>query len=506
MPEQLSIIGLAVMGENLALNLADHGVEVAVYNRTPERTHRFIEGAAAGRPVRPAYSLAELVARLDRPRRVLLMVKAGPPVDAVLQELLPHLEEGDVVIDGGNSHFRDTERRGEWLGENGLSYVGLGISGGEEGARRGPSLMPGGPREAFDRLEPVLRKIAAQTGAGPCVTYVGSRGAGHFVKMVHNGIEYGDMQLIAEAYDLLRRGAGIPPGQLAEVFHTWNQGELQSYLLEITARIVAFPDDRGTGDVLLDRIDDRAGQKGTGKWATQAALDLGVPIPTITAAVDARLLSALQGERQQAAEVYRGMVGTGRSEAPDPRFTARLPVQGDARENLVEGVRRALYAARVCTYAQGFALLAAASREYDYGLDLAEIARIWTGGCIIRAALLDGVRDAFQKAPVLPNLLLDPGIARGVGDCLDAWRGVLGQAQWWGIPVPALSAALAYLDGYRSPRLPSNLVQAQRDYFGAHTYQRTDRPGSFHTEWAQAEDGTRPAATGRTEKPTAAAP
>jgi 6-phosphogluconate dehydrogenase len=268
---------------------------------------------------------------------------------------------------------------------------------------------------------------------------------------------------------------------------------------------VAFPDDQGTGDVLLDRIDDRAGQKGTGRWTTQAALELGVPIPTITAAVDARLLSALQGERQQAAEVYRGMVGAGSSEAPDPRFTALFPVQEGGRENLVEGVRRALYAARVCTYAQGFALLAAASREYDYGLHLAEIARIWTGGCIIRAALLDDVRDAFRRAPALPNLLLDPGIARGVADRLDAWRGVLGQAQRWGIPVPALSAALAYLDGYCSPRLPSNLVQAQRDYFGAHTYQRTDRPGSFHTEWAQAEGGARPGATGRTENPTATA-
>ncbi len=486
MSEQFGVIGLAVMGENLALNLSDHGVEVAVYNRTPERTRRFIEGAAAGRPIQPAYSLADLVARLGRPRRLLLMVKAGPPVDAVLQELLPHLDEGDLVIDGGNSHFRDTERRGEWLGEKGLSYVGLGISGGEEGARHGPSLMPGGPREAFRRLEPILRKIAAQASAGPCVTYVGSRGAGHFVKMVHNGIEYGDMQLIVEAYDLLRRGAGIAPGELAEVFDAWNRGELRSYLVEITARIVAFPDDRATGDMLLDRIDDRAGQKGTGRWTTQAALELGVPIPTITAAVDARLLSALQDERRRAAEVYRGMVGAGSGEAPDPRFAALFPVQGGAREDLIEGLRRALYAARVCTYAQGFALLAAASAEYGYGLDLAEVARIWTGGCIIRAALLDDVREAFRRAPALPNLLLDPGIARAVTDRLDAWRGVVGQAQRWGIPVPALSAALAYLDGYRSPGLPSNLLQAQRDYFGAHTYQRTDRPGSFHTEWARA--------------------
>jgi 6-phosphogluconate dehydrogenase len=381
----------------------------------------------------------------------------------------------------------------------------MGISGGEQGARHGPSLMPGGPREAYQRLEPLLQKIAARAAAGPCVTYVGTRGAGHFVKMVHNGIEYGDMQLIAEAYDLLRRGAGIPPPELAEVFDTWNQGELRSYLLEITARIVAFPDDQGTGEVLLDRIDDRAGQKGTGKWTTQAALDLGVPIPTITAAIDARFLSALQGERRRAVEVYRGIVGSGASEAPDPRFTALFPVQGNARDNLIEGVRRSLYAARVCTYAQGFTLLAAASREYDYGLDLAEIARIWTGGCIIRAALLDDIRDAFRRAPALPSLLLDPGFARGVADRLGAWREVVGQAQRWGIPAPAFTAALAYLDGYRSQRLPSNLLQAQCDYFGAHTYRRTDRPGSFHTAWVQKEEGARPAVPIRTAEPTAAA-
>ncbi|MCI0457221.1 MAG: NADP-dependent phosphogluconate dehydrogenase [Gemmataceae bacterium] len=473
MSEQLGIIGLAVMGENLALNLSDHGLSVAVYNRTAERTRKLMEGATAGRPIHAAYSLAELAGRLERPRRVLLMVKAGPAVDAVLEELVPHLEEGDIVIDGGNSHFRDTERRGKQLAEKDLHYVGMGISGGEEGARHGPSLMPGGPRSAYDQLEPILKKIAAQTDSGPCVTYVGALGAGHFVKMVHNGIEYGDMQLIAEAYDLLRRGAGLSPVQLAEVFQTWNQGELRSYLIEITARIVAFPDDQGRRDVLIDRIDDRAGQKGTGKWTTQAALDLAVPIPTITAAVDARLLSARKDERMKAAEVYRG-----------PAMVAGTSVldQGTA-----DDVRQALYAAKICSYAQGFALLSTASREYDYGLNLAEIARIWKGGCIIRAVFLDRIRAAFGRDTQLPNLLLDPDFAREIVERLVAWRRMIGRAQQVGIPVPAFSASLAYFDGYRSPRLPAYLLQAQRDYFGAHTYERTDRPGVFHTEWARTE-------------------
>ena len=487
MLEQIGIIGLAVMGENLVLNLADHGVSVAVYNRTAERTRKFTEGVAQGRPIHAAFSLAELAGRLERPRRVLLMVKAGPPVDAVLEELVPHLEPGDIVIDGGNSHFPDTERRGERLAAKGLQYVGMGVSGGEEGARHGPSLMPGGPRPAYEQLEPLLRNIAAQTDSGPCVTYVGTRGAGHFVKMVHNGIEYGDMQLIAEAYDLLRRGAGVSPVQLAEVFDTWNQGELRSYLIEITARIVAFPDDQGTGDVLVNRIDDCAGQKGTGKWTTQAALDIGVPVPTITAAVDARLLSDLKDERQKAVEVYRGRAGTDSSGVADRAITAVPPsLPGPAKE-VIDEVRQGLFAAKVCAYAQGFALLAAGSRAYGYGLDLAEIARIWKGGCIIRAAILDRIRAAFRGDPGLPNLLLDPDFAREIAERQDSWRRTLGRAQQWGIPVPAFSASLVYFDGYRSPRLPAYLLQAQRDYFGAHTYERTDRPGVFHTHWTQAE-------------------
>jgi len=484
MSEQIGIIGLAVMGENLVLNLTDHGASVGVFNRTAERTRKFIEGPAAGRPVRAAASVAELVGRLERPRRVLLMVKAGPPVDAVLDELVPHLESRDIIIDGGNSHFRDTERRAERLAEKGLLYVGMGVSGGEEGARHGPSLMPGGPRPAYEQLEPLLKKIAAQTDSGPCVTYVGTGGAGHFVKMVHNGIEYGDMQLIAESYDLLRRGAGLSSEQLAEVFDTWNKGELRSYLIETTARVVAFPDDQGTGDVLIDRIDDRAGQKGTGKWTTQAALDLGVPVPTITAAVDARLLSALKIERQKAAEVYTSRARTDSSSGGLSADSLGLPVPAT---EVIDAVRQGLYAAKVCSYAQGFALLAAGSREYGYGLNLSEIARIWKGGCIIRAALLDHILAAFQGNPGLPNLLLDRGFTREITDRLGAWRHMIGRAQQWGIPVPASSASLAYFDSYRSSRLPANLLQAQRDYFGAHTYERIDRPGIFHTEWTRTE-------------------
>ena len=337
--------------------------------------------------------------------------------------------------------------------------------------------MPGGPRPAYELLEPVLKKIAAQTDNGPCVTYVGNRGAGHFVKIVHNGIEYGVMQLIAEAYDLLRRGAGLPPTRLAEVFDAWNRSELRSYIIEITARIVAFPDDQHTGDVLIDRIDDRAGQKGTGKWTTQVALDLGVPVPTITAAVDARLISGMKDQRQKAAAVFPGRDGTYAG-----------PVTA---EESIDAVRQGLYAATVCCYAQGFALLAAGSRAYGYGLDLGEIARIWTGGCIIRADLLTRVRSAFSGDPGLPSLLLEPGFAGVITERLIPWCRAVGFAQQRGIPVPALSASLAYFDGYRSPRLPANLLQAQRDYFGAHTYERIDRPGTFHTDWTRTDPKSR---------------
>ncbi len=469
MAEQIGLIGLAVMGENLVLNLADHGVSVAVYNRTAERTRQFAAGEAKGKSIAPTYSIAEFVGRLEKPRRMILMVKAGAPVDAVINEVVPHLEKGDVVIDGGNSHFPDTERREKVLSAKGLHYVGMGVSGGEEGARYGPSIMPGGTPESYASLKAILEKIAAKTDSGPCVTHIGPRGAGHFVKMVHNGIEYGDMQLIAEAYDVLRRGAGLKPAQLAEVFTEWNKGELQSFLIEITSEIVNFPDDQRTGDVLIDRIDDRAGQKGTGKWTTQAALDLGVCIPTITAAVDARLISGLQEERKRAALVYANQ--------PSPSGAG-----ADAKA-MVDDVRKALYAAKICSYAEGFAMMAAASKEYGYNLNFGEIARIWKGGCIIRAIFLDRIRQAFGRDGSLPNLLLDSDFSREIADRGAALRKVTGWAIAQGIPAPAFSASLAYFDSYRTKRLPTHLIQGQRDLFGAHTYQRTDKPGTFHTEW-----------------------
>jgi len=468
MPDDIAVVGLAVMGENLVLNLNDHGFQVAVYNRTAERTKKFVEGEAKGRTIHPAYSLKELVGMLKKPRRILLMVQAGAPVDAVIAELLPLLEKGDILIDGGNSHYPDTERRFKTVTDQGFEYVGSGVSGGEEGARYGPSIMPGGTPEAYKHLEPILTKIAAQTDSGACVAYIGARSAGHFVKMVHNGIEYGDMQLICEAYDLLRHVAGLSPAKLEEVFTQWNQGELQSYLIEITSKIVNFPDDQGGSGVLIDKIEDKAGQKGTGKWTTTAALELGQPIPTITAAVDARILSSLKDQRLAAAKVYG-------KEAPKPA----------AGPELVDQVRKALYAAKICSYAQGFAMLSAASKEYNYGLNLGEISRIWKGGCIIRAIFLDRIKNAFERDAALTNLLVDPDFAKEIKERHDALRKVIGLAMQVGVPTPAFSASLAYLDSYTSPRLPANLLQGQRDFFGAHTYQRTDKPGTFHTEWTK---------------------
>ncbi len=464
MKADFGIVGLGTMGANLALNCIEHGITVAGTNLDVSRIDVVRREAAALGTFVPATSVPQLVDALASPRRILIMVPAGAPVDAVLAELQPHLAAGDIVVDGGNSHFHDTQRRIAALEPSGIRFVGMGVSGGEDGARHGPSLMPGGDAASYALLEPILIAIAAKTESGPCVTHVGTGGAGHFVKMVHNGIEYGDMQLIAETYDLLRHGLGLAPEEIATHFEDWNRGELQSFLIEITAAIVRFPDDRGAG-VLLDSILDEAGQKGTGRWTTEAALALGIPVPTMTAAVDARMLSSRRSLRDGARTVYGGEVAR----------------RGD--HNLVGAARAALYAAKIVSYAQGFDLLHAASVEYGFGLRLDELARIWKGGCIIRAAFLDDVRRAYAAAPDLSSLLLDARLAAAIAERLDPWRRVVQEAVAIGIPVPGLAASLAYFDALRREVLPANLIQAQRDFFGAHTYKRHDRPGSFHTEW-----------------------
>ena len=468
-PVPFGVIGLGVMGENLALNLEDHGYPVALWTHTEGKVERFLEARGAGRRLTGARTLEGFAAALAPPRRILLMVKAGKPVDEMLERLAPHLIPGDVVIDGGNSFFRDTQRRDAAMAAKGIRFVGMGVSGGEEGARYGPSLMPGGARAAYDLLRPVLEAIAAKTDSGPCVTYVGPDGAGHYVKMVHNGIEYGVMQLIAEAYDLLRRGLGLPADEVAATFAAWNRGPLESYLIEVAARVLAARDPE-TGNPLVEMILDQAGQKGTGKWTAQSALDLGVPIPTIAAAIEARIVSGMKAERVTASIRIA-------SAAP-----GRIP--GDPGE-MTASIHAALRAATVSAYAQGMSLLRAASAEYGWKVELPEIARIWKGGCIIRARLLDTIMRAFERAPDLPNLLLDTGIGPTLSEAESGWRRTLAAAVAAGIPVPATSAALAYFDGYRSARLPQNLTQAQRDFFGAHTYQRVDRPeaGFVHTDW-----------------------
>ncbi|NCQ83306.1 MAG: decarboxylating NADP(+)-dependent phosphogluconate dehydrogenase [Microcystis aeruginosa W13-18] len=464
------VIGLAVMGENLALNVESRGFPIAVYNRTASKTKEFMETRAVGKDVKAAYSLEEFVQILERPRKILVMVKAGPPVDAVIEQLKPLLEEGDMIIDGGNSLYEDTERRTRDLeSTTKLGFVGMGVSGGEEGALHGPSLMPGGTEFAYRELEPILTKIAAQVDDGPCVTYVGAGGAGHYVKMVHNGIEYGDMQLIAEAYDVLKNGLGLSNQQLQETFAEWNRtDELNSYLIEITADIFKYVDPE-TGHHLVDLILDSAGQKGTGRWTVLSSLELGVSIPTIYAAVNARVMSAYKDERVAAAK-----------ELPGPGET----YPGDAAL-FVDKVRDALYCSKMCSYAQGMALIAKASQEFNYNISLPESARIWKGGCIIRAGFLDKIRKAFAENPGLPNLLLAPEFKQSILDRQEAWREVLVLANKLGIPVPAFSSSLDYFDSYRRANLPQNLTQAQRDYFGAHTYERTDKPRGefFHTEW-----------------------
>ena len=466
---QIGLVGLAVMGENLALNIERNGFPITVYNRTWERTDALVHGRAKERKFTPAKTVQELVASLERPRRIILMVKAGAPVDDMIGQLQPLLEPGDIVIDGGNSHFADTRRRCEALKAKRLQFIGSGVSGGEEGALWGPSLMPGGPKEAYEQIRPVWEKIAAKVDDGPCVTYIGPDGAGHFVKMVHNGIEYGDMQLIAESYDVLKNALGLEPPRLAEIFDEWNKGLLSSFLIEITAKVLRKKDAE-TGNWLVDLILDKAGQKGTGKWMSQIALDLGVAIPTVNAAVEARILSAFKDDRVKASKVL-----------PGPK---RDPYKGDPQA-LVDAVRDALYASKICSYAQGLVMMKIASDEYKWNLELGEIARIWKGGCIIRAQFLDLIKNAFLKNPNLGNLLLDDHFKAWVTEAQPRWRHVVQTAQSMGIPVLAMSASLAYYDSVRAERLPLNLTQAQRDYFGAHTYERLDKPGQgpFHTEW-----------------------
>jgi 6-phosphogluconate dehydrogenase len=466
--QQIGLIGLAVMGENLVLNIESKGYPVSVYNRTMDKVKRFMEGRASGKYILGTHSIKEFVESLASPRRIFMMVKAGPAVDELIDQIRPYLSRGDILIDGGNSFFKDTERRHNALAEDGILYMGTGISGGEEGALKGPSIMPGGPREAYDLLTPVLTRIAAQVDDGPCCTYIGPSGAGHFVKMVHNGIEYGDMQLIAEAYDILQNALGLEASELADIFLRWNEGVLNSYLIEITAKIFGKADGE-TGKPLVDMILDKAGQKGTGKWTSQIAFDLGVAVPTINAAVEARILSSYKEERLSASRVLDG---------PQKRFEGQ-------KAELVNMVHDALYASKICSYAQGTAMMRVASSEYGWNLNLAEISRIWKGGCIIRARFLDRIKEAYRGQPDLPNLLLHPEFRVWISRAQASWRTVIQTANRLGIPCLALSTSLSYFDSYRRDRLPQNLTQAQRDFFGAHTYERVDREGVFHTEWQE---------------------
>jgi len=471
----IGMIGLGVMGRNLALNMLDHGFRVAGYNREPAATRKLAEGEARGKPFVACDTIDDLARALTRPRRAMLMVPAGAPVDDVISRLAPLFEPGDILIDGGNSFFEDTERRIEQTGRSGLLFVGAGVSGGEEGARHGPSIMPGGRAEAWPHLQPILQGIAAKVGPRgdiPCCDWVGPGGAGHYVKMVHNGIEYGDMQLICEAYGLLHDGLGLEADELYDVFDEWNRGELDSYLIEITRDIFSVRDPE-TGAPLVDLVLDVAGQKGTGRWTSKLALDLGVPTTLITEAVFARALSAQKRERQQASEVLPGPTGA----------LARFRREVD-RDAFVERVRQALYASKICSYAQGFVQLAAASAERGWDLRPGDLAMLWRGGCIIRAAFLERIKNAFDREPKLVNLLLDSYFREAVESNQTAWREVVATAARIGIWIPAFAAALTYFDGYRSGRLPHNLLQAQRDYFGSHTYERIDRPGAIHTDWS----------------------
>ena len=465
--QQVGLIGLAVMGENLALNIESRGYSMAVFNRTYAKTEKLMNGRARGKSFVGTKTLEEFVDSLETPRRIILMVKAGQAVDDFIDRLTPLLDKGDLIIDGGNSHFPDTIRRNRTLNEKGLLFIGTGVSGGEEGALKGPSIMPGGQKEAYDLIGPVLTAISAKVDGDPCCMYIGPDGAGHYVKMVHNGIEYGDMQLIAEAYYLMHNVLGLDARQLHEVFAKWNEGDLNSYLIEITRDIFAKIDDQ-TGKPLVEIVLDKAGQKGTGKWTSQSALDLGVSAPTIAEAVFARCISAIKDERVAAGKVLSG---------PDVKF------KGDKNE-FIRAVHDALYASKICSYAQGFQLMRAASEEHDWSLNYGEIAMIWRGGCIIRAHFLNRIKEAYDRDPKLANLMLDPFFKDIIERNQPNWRKVVTMAVEYGIPIPAFGSALSYYDSYRRDRLPANLIQAQRDYFGAHTYERTDNPGTWvHSEW-----------------------
>ena len=468
------LIGLAVMGENLALNVESRGYKVAVYNRTTSKVDDFINGRAAGKNFVGCHNLEDLVKSIKRPRKVMMLVKAGPAVDAIIDQLIPLMEEGDIIIDGGNTHYADTERRTKEVEDKGLLYVGTGVSGGEEGALKGPSLMPGGSPAAWKHVKKLFQAIAAKVGKNnniPCCEWVGPRGAGHYVKMVHNGIEYGDMQLICEAYYLLKHGLGYSNDQLYDVFADWNQSELESYLIEITRDIFSVKDEE-TGEHLVDKVLDTAGAKGTGKWMSQLALDLGVPSTLVTEAVYARSLSARKEERVRASEELVGA---------KPGTVSGKP------ELFVDKVRKALYASKIVSYAQGYVQMREASQEHNWDLNYGDIALLWRGGCIIRAVFLDKIKSAFKKDPELENLMLAPYFQKALKRSQTAWRAVVQQAAKLGLPCPAFMTALAYYDGYRQARLPANLLQAQRDYFGAHTFERTDKPRGefFHAEWLE---------------------
>ncbi len=468
--QQIGVVGMAVMGRNLALNIESRGYSVSIFNRSSSKTDEVIT-LHPDKKLVPTYTVEEFVDSLEKPRRILLMVKAGEATDKTIQSLLPHLDKGDILIDGGNTFFQDTIRRNEMLANSGINFIGTGVSGGEEGALKGPAIMPGGQKDAYDLVAPILEEIAAKADDGaPCVTYVGPNGAGHYVKMVHNGIEYGDMQLIAESYDILRRVGGLTVEETAEVFKSWNTGELDSYLIEITADILTKKDPE-TGKPMVEVIMDTAGNKGTGKWTSQSALDLGVPLPLITESVFARYISTLKEEREVASKELSPI------KVPE--------LSNTEKQALIESVRKGLYFSKIMSYAQGFAQMRVASEEFDWKLNYGEIAKIFRAGCIIRAQFLQKITDAFERDPELKNLLLDKYFLYVTESYQEAVREVVVTAVQAGIPVPTFSSALAYYDSYRSEVLPANLIQAQRDYFGAHTYNRVDKPGVFHFEWSQ---------------------